>query len=441
MTLRTESPIRANWPFDVRRLPFYYGWVIWGFSALGILISIPGQTMGMAVFTDYLIEALHLSRTQLSMAYLIGTVGSSLFLTRAGRWYDRLGGRVTMAAASAGLAIMVLFISVSDSLAVHFGGGVVVSFLFITLGYFGVRFLGQGILTNASRNVLLVWFEERRGLVTSARGMFVSFGFSVAPLVLAWSIVRAGWHEALWELAFVCLVFAGIALVFLRDNPRSCGVLVDGHTHEDQVPVTRLRPSATLDQARRTPVFWLATLSLGIHSLLGTAVTFHIVSIFAAAGRSQTEAFAYFLPTAVFATATNLLCGWLVDKRSLKPFMIVMLGGFLLGAIGLLYLQHTWGYAALVVGFGVGGGLWSVTSNLAFIRNFGPLHLGEITGLCTSIMVFASAIGPALFSLGLDYFDTYAAALWVCIAALVLLLGFAFVVKQSAPNELANVGV
>ena len=111
MTLRTESPIRANWPFDVRRLPFYYGWVIWGFSALGILISIPGQTMGMAVFTDYLIEALHLSRTQLSMAYLIGTVGSSLFLTRAGRWYDRLGGRVTMAAASAGLAIMVLFLS------------------------------------------------------------------------------------------------------------------------------------------------------------------------------------------------------------------------------------------------------------------------------------------------------------------------------------------
>ena len=441
MTARTESPIKPDWPFDVRRLPFYYGWVVWGFSALGILISVPGQTMGMAVFTNYLIEALDLSRTQLSMAYLLGTVGSSLFLTRAGRWYDRFGGRVTVTAASIGLAVMVLFISVSDSLAIHFGGSVVVSFLFITLGYFGVRFLGQGILTNASRNVLLVWFEERRGLVSSARGVFVSFGFSIAPLVLAWSIARTGWHEALWELAFICLVFAGLAFVFLRDNPTSCGVLVDGHTHEDQMPITRAQPSATLKQARRTPIFWLATLSLSIHSLLGTAVTFHIVSIFAAAGRSQTEAFAYFLPTAVFATVTNLLCGWLVDKRSLKPFMIVMLSGFLLGAIGLLYLQHTWGYAALVVGFGIGGGLWSVTSNLAFIRNFGPLHLGEISGLCTSIMVFASAIGPALFSLGLDYFDSYDAALWVCICALVLLLGFAFVVRQNAPNEFVNVDV
>ena len=438
MTARTDPPIRSDWPFDIRRLPFYYGWLIWGFSTLGILISIPGQTMGMAVFTDYLIEALHLSRTQLSMAYLIGTVGSSLFLTRAGRWYDRLGGRVTVTAASAALAVMILFISVSDSLAIHFGGGVVVSFLIITLGYFGVRFLGQGILTSASRNVLLVWFEQRRGLVSSARGVFVSFGFAVAPLALAWMITRAGWHEALWQLAFVCLLFAGLALVFLRDNPNSCGVLIDGHTHEDQAPETRVQPSATLDQARRTPIFWLATLSLSVHSLLGTAVTFHIVSIFAEAGRSQTEAFAYFLPTAVFATVTNLLCGWLSDKRSLKPFMILMLSSFLAGAIGVIYLQHNWGYAALVVGFGIGGGLWSVTSNLAFIRNFGPLHLGEITGFCTSIMVFASAIGPALFSLGLDYSGSYAAALWACIAALVLLLGFAIVVKQSGPNEMVQ---
>ena len=135
---------------------------------LGILISIPGQTMGMAVFTDHLIAALNLSRTQLSLAYLVGTVGSSLFLTRAGRWYDQLGGRLTVTVASAALAVMVLFISVTDNLAANFGGGAVISFLLITIGYFGVRFFGQGVLTSASRNVLLVWFEQRRGLVSSA---------------------------------------------------------------------------------------------------------------------------------------------------------------------------------------------------------------------------------------------------------------------------------
>ena len=33
----------------------------------------------------------------------------------------------------------------------------------ILMGYFGVRFSGQGVLTSASRNVLLLWFEKRRG--------------------------------------------------------------------------------------------------------------------------------------------------------------------------------------------------------------------------------------------------------------------------------------
>lgn len=435
-----EKPpfIAPNWPFDIRRLPFYYGWLIWVFSTLGILISIPGQTMGMAVFTDYLIEALHLTRTQLSMAYLIGTVASSLFLTRAGRWYDQLGGRLTVTLASGGLAMMILFISVTDSLAASFGGGVVISFLLITVGYFGVRFLGQGVLTSGSINVLLVWFEKRRGLISSARGVFVSFGFSVAPLALAWLISRGGWHEALWSLATICLIFSGLAVVFLRDNPESCGVLVDGHTHEDQVPEANPQPSATLEQARRTPIFWLATLSLGIHALLGTAVTFHVVSVFAEAGRSQTEAFAYFLPTAVFATATNLICGWLCDKRSLKPFMIIMLSSFAIATTGLLNLQHDWGYAALIVGFGIGGGIWSLVSNLVFIRNFGSLHLGEITGLYTSIVVFASAIGPALFSLGFDYFGSYAAAQWACIVALLLLIVFAILTPQQAPNAIGT---
>ncbi|GAB5452500.1 MAG: MFS transporter [Halioglobus sp.] len=436
MDTQTRAIVSPQWPFDIRRLPFYYGWIIWLFSTAGIIFSIPGQTMGMAVFTDHFIEALGLSRTQLSLAYLVGTVGSSLFLTRAGRWYDQLGGRVMVALASALLALMLLYIAVADSLAARFGGGVVVSFLLISAGYFGVRFLGQGVLTSASRNVLLVWFEKRRGLVSSARGTFVSFGFAIAPLLLAWMIANGGWREALWELALCCLGFAIIALLLLRDNPESCGVLIDGHSHDNPPPAAVNRPSATLRQATRTPVFWLATLSLSMHSLFATAVTFHIVSIFAEAGRSQTEAFAYFLPVAIVSTVTNLLCGWLVDTRSLKPFMIVMLASFLLGGLGLLYLENNLGYLLLVTGFGIGGGLWSVTSNLAFIRNFGPLHLGEITGLCTSIMVFASAIGPALFSLGLDLTGSYAAPQWLCIALLIGLLVFAVVVRQEEPASL-----
>jgi len=423
--------VRPNWPFDIRRIPLFYGWVIWLLSTLGFLFSIPGQTMGMAVFTDHFIEALGLSRTQLSLAYLCGTVGSALFLTRAGRWYDRLGGRVMVALSSLVLGLMLLFISVTDLLAGSLGGSKAVSFVIIMLGYFGVRFLGQGILTSASRNVLLLWFYKRRGLVSSIRGVFVSFGFSLAPLLLAWMISGAGWRMALWQLALACAIFSIFAFLFLRDNPAACGVEVDGVSDPGQGEPGANIVSIPLEQARMTPVFWVFSLSLSIHALFATAVTFHIVSIFAEAGRSAIEAFAYFLPAAIVSTTCNLIAGWMADKHKLKPFLIIMLLAFLLGASGLLNLDQQWGYAFLVLGFGVGGGLWSVISNLAFIRNFGPLHLGEISGLCTSVMVFASAIGPALFGLGLDYFGSYAAAEWLCVVFLLALLVMAIAVPHT----------
>jgi OFA family oxalate/formate antiporter-like MFS transporter len=435
--VKTILQPRPDWPFDIRRIPFFYGWVIWLLSTLGFLFSIPGQTMGMAVFTDHLIEALGLSRTQLSMAYLVGTVGSSLFLTRAGRWYDRLGGRLMVTMASLALGLMLLFISATDIFAGALGGGPVASFFFIMLGYFGVRFFGQGVLTSSSGNVLLLWFEKRRALVCSIRGVFVSLGFSLAPLGLAWLIAASDWRVALWQLAIACMLFGLVAYLFLRNNPDSCGVKIDGRSEEEHAASDTVVVSATLDEARHSPVFWLISLSLGMHSLFATAVTFHIVSIFDEAGRSATEAFAYFLPAAIVSTATNLCAGWLVDSRSLKPFMVVMLCSFIVGALGLVNLASTPGYWLLVVGFGVGGGLWSITSNLAFIRNFGPLHLGEITGLCSAIMVFASAIGPALFSLGLDVFGTYAAAEWLCIAALLCLLVTAVLIphkNEQIPN-------
>jgi hypothetical protein len=49
---------QGDWPFPAGRLPFYYGWVIAAVSTLGFIMSIPGQTMGMAVFADAYMTAL-----------------------------------------------------------------------------------------------------------------------------------------------------------------------------------------------------------------------------------------------------------------------------------------------------------------------------------------------------------------------------------------------
>ena len=63
----------------------------------------------------------------------------------------------------------------------------------------------------------------------------------------------------------------------------------------------------------------------------------------------------------------------------------------------------------------------------------GPLHLGEISGLCTSIMVFTSAIGPALFAIGQDLSGSYLLTEVLCLAGLLVLLIGAVLIRH--PNE------
>ena len=429
-----------NWPFKPSKTPFFYGWIICLFSTLGFLFSIPGQTIGLAVFTDSFIDALNLSRTELSIAYFFGTFGSSLFLTRAGRWFDLFGGRIMMTVSSIALSLMILYISFIEELGKLVGNSSGLIFILILLGYFGVRFFGQGVLRNCSRNILLLWFDKKRGLVCGIRSVFVSIGFSLSPLLLAGLIINFGWREALWILAGVGGIgFSTAAFLFTRDDPESCNLVIDGiDNHLLEKSKNEVINSKTLKDAKRSPVYWIYALSLGMHAMFGTALVFHIVAIFSEVGRGSQEAYNYFFPTAIFSTITNFCASWLTDKYVLKPFLVTMLIAFCIGCWGLINLGYNWGFWILVIGFGIGGGLWGVISNLAYVRLFGSKYLGEISGFGTSISVVCSAVGPAAFSLAYDYLGSYTSAFQICLVSLLVLLFVSLYFKQKEHKDLKN---
>ena len=62
--------MRPDFPFRPAALPFYYGWVVLVASTVGVVMSAPGQTIGVSVFTESLLDATGLSRVGFSNAYL-----------------------------------------------------------------------------------------------------------------------------------------------------------------------------------------------------------------------------------------------------------------------------------------------------------------------------------------------------------------------------------
>ena len=154
--MRGMKILHDTFPFSPARSPFFYGWTILIVGSIGMLMSIPGQTVGVSVFTDFLMEALGLSRNALSIAYLVGTVGSALLLSAGGRAYDRFGARVTGVVVTLLLSGVLFFLSVADratkgitgliGLRTETGAATAVAFVVISAGFFWLRFLGQGNL-------------------------------------------------------------------------------------------------------------------------------------------------------------------------------------------------------------------------------------------------------------------------------------------------------
>lgn len=399
---------------DPAKSPVFYGYVILLIGTLGIYCSIPGQTIGVSVFTDPVKDALGLSRTQFSNAYMIGTICSSLVIGRAGIWFDRYGARQVafLAALTLGFALMLCSWSVRMSEAIK---GLLdvntwgVPFTLMTLLFFILRFSGQGVLTMASRNMIMIWFDKNRGKVNAISSVAISFGFSSSPLWVNALIENYSWQMAWQFLAIGLLVFSLVILLFYKNKPEEHGLFPDGKVLKPN-DTSKPEPVArqyTAKEAQATRAFWMYALMLAFNSFFITGLTFHVVSVFASEGFPKDDAISIFLPASVVAVTVSSVFNFLSDYLKLKLYLYLMIFGGILASVGFLFLSTSIGIPFLIAGFGILGGFFAVLNAIVWPRFYGRTHLGAITGKVMSFLILASALAPSIFSLCFSTFGSY----------------------------------
>ena len=408
--------------------PFFYGYVILVVGTLGIYFSIPGQTIGVSVFTDPVKDALGLSRNQFSNAYMIGTILSSLLIGRAGIWFDKYGARYTAFFAALTLAVALVLCSwslkmsnlVKDILVLD---SWLIPFTIMTLLFFLIRFSGQGVLTMASRNVIMIWFDKNRGKVNAFSSIAISFGFSSSPLWVNFLIEDYNWEGAWRIMALGLLVFSVVILQFYKNRPEEHGLLPDGvGKPEKTTEVTKEeKKQYTLQEAKGTRAFWMYALMLSFNSFFITGLTFHVVSIFASEGYPKSVAISIFLPASVVAVSISTIFNYLSDYLSLKLYLFLMIVGGIIASMGLMMLSSSFGIYLLIAGIGTMGGFFAVLNAIAWPRFYGRNHLGAITGKIMGLIVLASALAPSVFSLWYDTLDSYSLLGYVGLAFLTFL--------------------
>ena len=422
-------------PFDVRRWPGYYGWVILVVGTLGMVAAVPGSPPGMAVFVDGMIESLGLSRAQFALAYTCGTIAAGVAAPFAGRLIDRLGARAMGCISFSALGVVLLFTGLLDrihaSTASIFPGSWW-PFGLVLLAFAGIRLTGVSFGMTTCRSMVFRWFESRRGWAAGINGVVLSLSFSSAPLLLNGIVLSIGWQRT-WMAIGLLFIFgmSALAYVFFRDSPERCAVPVERAASDREagtrVPVLKEFRS---EEAIRTRTFWIFVSGLALNALIGTGISFHIVAVAAEKGLSRAEAVSLFLPAAVFHIGTTLGLGAIVERIKLKCVLMLMVSAQAVSLLGVANVGEPFWRWFYIAGSGIGWGAFGILINVPWPRFYGRRYLGAINGWVTGATVVTSALGPYFFGLSNAWTGSFLTAFIVTFALCPLVLSAAAIVDN-----------
>lgn len=369
------------------------GWVVLALASLTAALTGPGQTIGVSVFIDSFVADLSLSRSEVSTAYLIGTLAGAALLPRVGKFVDARGVRIAQVIIGVLFALALVNMSFVNGL------------VWLSIGFAGIRFLGQGSLSLVAAVTVALGFVRQRGMAIGIFATITSGLMALVPVLLNVSIDGVGWRET-WLLAaaFIAVTVVPIGWFGLRTLPTGRRTVFADRTDEAE------DDSYERGEALRTRSFWMLASVSGAAGMLGTALNFHQIDLMAEAGISKTAAAALFIPQVIGSTLAGLVVGYLSDRvgtrylpaagMALLVLAQVLAAVIAPGAVAIIY--------AIVLG-AMGGAVRTATATL-LPSWFGTGHLGSIQGSFTFINVAASAIGPVALAVTEGVYGGYGPA-------------------------------
>ncbi len=397
--------ISTNNHWFAKRTNFYYGWIILPISTLAAFFTSPGQTYMVSVFNPSLRAALDLSLSQLTGAYMLGTVLASLPQSYIGQWADRVGIRKMLFLIISLVSLACVFISQVRSLPMLF-----FAFLFL-------RMFGQGALELLSVNMLPMWFRDKLGTVSGIKNVALNLMIGLVPIGILALISQIGWRTT-YLLAGVTVfaVLMPLVYIFYINRPEEIGQNIDGDSpiKSNQAASGKLSQNElTLKAALHTRAYWILTLSWFAWAAIATAITFNLLPIFTAKGLTEQQAAASYTILMVASAIFQIIGGLIADRVQLRWMAFGALGLYGVAVGTLLYVPVGSVVLVYTIILGMAQGLFGGLGNTVWVRYFGREHLGKIRGSVWTAAVAGSSIGPFLMGVSYDQSGDFFISLFV----------------------------
>ena len=365
-----------------------------------MVVTLPGRTVGLGLITEQLLIDLEVTRSSYAELNLWATFLGALFLFGTGPALDRSLRWTTT-------AVLAAFSGAVFWLAHLPGPGLLLTVLILTRG------LGQSSLSLSAVAIVGKSFKKKLSTAMGVFAVATSLLFVAAIPSVDSLLGQLGWRKVWMILAAVILEISLLVAFLIRDPQAQKSGEEDDET----------KTGTPFREALRSPAFWVLTVGIGIYYFAFTGITLFSESLVVSLDFSR-DIRNWFLAIMMFSgLASNLCCGWLVQRVSVLNIfggaMIIFaacLIGFPVasGSIGLIY--------AVAVALGVGSGAVTVIFFAGFADLFGKRHLGKIQGVAQAMTVASSGTGPLFFAQSFESSGSYSLVFFT-LAPLALLVG------------------
>jgi len=396
----------------------FYGWIIVGVTFLiGFTESSAVQNL-LSVFLKPMAQDFGWSRTAVTGAMALGSLGAGILSPLVGPILDRDGPRMV-----AFWSILLMSIGL---VCTAFSNNIWQFYLFFGVG----RMIAVGILSLLISVTISNWFFRKRGRALGIAWLGPRLGSIILPALCQFIILSLGWRMAWGMLGVMIFLVSGIpALLFLRKKPEDMGLLPDGdppdpirNRHEGAKTQTeskssgeRAEPMWTRVQALHTRAFWVLTMVHGLFFFSGAGTMFHIFPFLTDRGMNGITAVWVLSTIAASGAFGSLMWGILTERVRIRSLLVV--NAFISGVIFLLFF---WAIdfnippvVKNVIIFGLAalhgmlqGGRHPILDNI-WAEFFGRSSLGSIYSIASPFRFVANACGPLFASLCFDILKGY----------------------------------
>lgn len=292
----------------------------------------------------------------------------------------------------------------------------------LILAIFLLRQFGQGLTSHAGITSMARYHEADRGKAIALAAIGFAFGEAALPLLAVFAIKAWGWRETYAGVSVLILAAVVIVLWLLK-----------GHSQRHALHLSRTEQSKNNTQSNYTRRdmlsegrFYLMLPAMIAPSMIMTAMFFFPAEIAKAKGWSSLWVTGNYWVYSMTAVTVTITSGVLIDRYTARRVVPMFLIPLALSLFVLTLSDHAFMVWPFMFLMGASSGLYFTGLSALWAELYGAKHLGAIKSLTNAVMVFSSALGPALvgslLSWRIEFTSICLLLAGICIFATILLV-------------------